>query len=35
MTDFDNRLNMGWLVLKIGLGVGPIIAGKVRSSKLL
>ncbi|HEX4427178.1 MAG TPA: hypothetical protein VH079_17395 [Terriglobales bacterium] len=27
MTDFDNRLNIGWWALKIGLGVGPIITG--------
>jgi hypothetical protein len=27
MTSFDNRLNVGWWALRIGLGVGPIIAG--------
>ena len=27
MTDFDSRLNIGWWVLRIGLGVGPIITG--------
>ena len=27
MKDFDNRLNVGWWALRIGLGVGPIIAG--------
>jgi uncharacterized membrane protein YphA (DoxX/SURF4 family) len=27
MTDFDNRLNVGWWALRIGLGVGPIITG--------
>ena len=27
MTDFDDRLNTSWWVLKIGLGVGPIITG--------
>ena len=27
MTNFDHRLNLGWWALKIGLGVGPIIAG--------
>ena len=27
MTDFDNRLNIGWWALRIGLGVGPIITG--------
>src|SRR5262249_47055644 len=27
MTDFDSRLNIGWGVLRIGLGVGPIITG--------
>jgi len=27
MRDFDNRLNAGWWVLRIGLGVGPIITG--------
>jgi uncharacterized membrane protein YphA (DoxX/SURF4 family) len=27
MTDFDNRLDISWWALRIGLGVGPIIAG--------
>src|SRR5256886_16482731 len=27
MTDFDNRLIVGWWALRIGLGVGPIITG--------
>jgi hypothetical protein len=27
MTDFDNRLKVGWWALKIGLGVGPIVTG--------
>jgi uncharacterized membrane protein YphA (DoxX/SURF4 family) len=27
MTNFDNRLNTSWWVLRIGLGVGPIITG--------
>ena len=27
MTGFDNRLNVGWWALRIGLGVGPIITG--------
>jgi len=27
MKDFDNRLNMGWWALKVGLGVGPIVTG--------
>lgn len=27
MTGFDNRLNVSWWALKIGLGVGPIITG--------
>ena len=27
MTDFADRLNTSWWVLKIGLGVGPIITG--------
>jgi len=27
MTDFDNRINVGWWALRIGLGVGPIITG--------
>jgi hypothetical protein len=27
MTAFDNRLNVGWWALRIGLGVGPIITG--------
>jgi uncharacterized membrane protein YphA (DoxX/SURF4 family) len=27
MTDFDNRLNISWWVLRIGIGVGPIITG--------
>jgi len=27
MTDFDNRINVGWWALRIGLGVGPIVTG--------
>jgi hypothetical protein len=27
MNTFDSRLNVGWWALKIGLGVGPVIAG--------
>jgi hypothetical protein len=27
MTSFDNRLNVCWWALRIGLGVGPIITG--------
>ena len=27
MTNFDDRLNASWWVLRIGLGVGPIITG--------
>jgi len=27
MQEFDDRLNASWWVLRIGLGVGPIIAG--------
>jgi len=27
MTDFDDHLNVGWWALRLGLGVGPIIAG--------
>ena len=27
MSDFDDRLNVSWWALRIGLGVGPIIAG--------
>jgi len=27
MTGFDDRLNVSWWALKIGLGVGPIITG--------
>lgn len=27
MTNFDDRLNTSWWVLRIGLGVGPIITG--------
>lgn len=27
MKDFDRRLNIAWWVLRIGVGVGPIIAG--------
>lgn len=27
MTTFDNRLNLAWWTLRIGLGVGPIITG--------
>lgn len=27
MKDFDDRLNVSWWALKIGLGLGPIITG--------
>jgi hypothetical protein len=27
MNDFDDRLNVSWWALRIGLGVGPIITG--------
>lgn len=27
MTEFDNRLNLAWWTLRLGLGLGPIIAG--------
>ena len=27
MSDFDKRLNVAWWALKIGLGVGPVVAG--------
>ena len=27
MTEFDDRLNVGWWALRIGLGVGPILTG--------
>ena len=27
MVEFDNRLNVAWWALRIGLGVGPIITG--------
>jgi uncharacterized membrane protein YphA (DoxX/SURF4 family) len=27
MGEFDDRLNVGWWALRIGLGVGPIITG--------
>lgn len=27
MKEFDNRLNAAWWALRIGLGLGPIIAG--------
>lgn len=27
MTDFDGHLNVGWWALRLGLGLGPIIAG--------
>lgn len=27
MKDFDDRLNISWWALRIGLGVGPIITG--------
>ena len=27
MTEFDDRVNVGWWALRIGLGVGPIITG--------
>lgn len=27
MNEFDKRLNIGWWALRIGLGLGPIVAG--------
>lgn len=27
MTNFDGRLNVSWWALRIGVGVGPIVAG--------
>jgi hypothetical protein len=27
MADFDDRLNVSWWALRVGLGVGPIITG--------
>ena len=27
MTNLDNRLNLSWWALRIGLGVGPIVTG--------
>ncbi|HZR65005.1 MAG TPA: hypothetical protein VFA85_07645 [Terriglobales bacterium] len=27
MAEFDTRLNAGWWALRIGLGLGPIVAG--------
>jgi hypothetical protein len=27
MVQFDDRLNVAWWVLRIGLGVGPFITG--------
>lgn len=27
MRDFDDRLNVAWWALKIGLGIGPIVTG--------
>jgi uncharacterized membrane protein YphA (DoxX/SURF4 family) len=27
MSDFDDRLNVSWWALRIGLGIGPIITG--------
>lgn len=33
--DFDPRLNSAWWVLRIGLGVGPILAGLDKFSNLL
>jgi len=27
MNEFDNRLNIAWWALRVGLGLGPIIAG--------
>ena len=33
--DFDSRLNTAWWVLRIGLGVGPIVAGADKFTNLL
>lgn len=27
MTEYDRRLDSGWWALRIGLGIGPIVAG--------
>jgi uncharacterized membrane protein YphA (DoxX/SURF4 family) len=33
--DFDSRLNHAWWVLRIGLGLGPLIAGADKFTNLL
>jgi uncharacterized membrane protein YphA (DoxX/SURF4 family) len=33
--DFDSRLNHAWWVLRIGLGLGPVIAGADKFTNLL
>lgn len=33
--DFDSRLNHAWWVLRIGIGVGPIIAGADKFTNIL
>jgi uncharacterized membrane protein YphA (DoxX/SURF4 family) len=35
IMDFDSRLNRAWWVLRIGLGVGPIVAGADKFTNLL
>ena len=32
---FDSRLNQGWWVLRVGLGVGPFLAGLDKYFNLL
>jgi hypothetical protein len=34
-TEFDSRLNQGWWALRIGLGVGPFLAGLDKYFNLL
>jgi hypothetical protein len=29
MREFDDRLHVAWWALRIGLGLGPILAGKL------
>ena len=35
MKKFDARLNLAWWVLRIGLGVGPIIAGLEKFTNII
>jgi len=35
MSEFDRRLNGAWWALRIGLGVGPIVAGIDKYSNIL